>query len=163
MKLTQVLVTGNKLKCDCRLSWIQVLRNETKSEPLRIALDEVTCIINTANNNKATNTDNKNIANDDKVIKNENMFELESNSEVLQQDGNEEDAYDTTAYNTVKQVAVVDIPSENLRCAGEVIRNGEDSLMLSSKDESYWQPSSSFKILSNLSLVLTLVIVCSFQ
>lgn len=127
----------------------------------------MTCVLNSANINKATNTDNENITSGDKVIKNENMFELESNGEVLQQDGNEEDPYsDTTAYkydDAVKQVAVVDIPSENLRCSGEVIRNGEDSLMLSSKDESYWQPSSSLKILSNLSLVLTLVIVSSFQ
>ncbi|XP_045773978.1 connectin-like [Maniola jurtina] len=172
MKTSVLYLSGNKLICDCRISWIQVLRNETKSEPLRLALDEVTCITNNINtNNKNTNANNEDVTNKEKTINNENTFEVEPEGEVLQQDGNEEELYSGSpsykyedAVNPIgNQVVVVDIPPENLRCAGEVIQNGEDSLMLSSKDESYWQPNSSLKILSNLSLVFTLVTVSLVQ
>ncbi|GBP14360.1 Connectin [Eumeta japonica] len=35
---------GNRLTCDCRLSWIHKLRNDTKSKRVRSALDRITCV-----------------------------------------------------------------------------------------------------------------------
>ncbi|CAH2090545.1 unnamed protein product [Euphydryas editha] len=167
MKTSVLYLSGNKLSCDCRLSWIQSLRNDTKSEPLRMALDEVTCIQNNGKQ-EATKIFNEDIVKEVKSPKSENTFEIDSNSGVSQQDENDEEFYvdpnpsykfETTIKPITNEIALVEIPAESLPCPGELIQNGEDSLMLSSKDENYWQPSSSLKILSNLSLVLTLVIL----
>lgn len=154
-------VPGNKLHCDCRLSWIQVLRNETKSEPLRMALDEVTC---------AYVTDESTTNEKDKSNNNENMFEIETNSDVIQQDSNDDVygetkpsyKYEETIKSLENQVTLVDIPAQALPCPGKLVQNGEDSLMLSSKEENYWLSNSSLKILSNLWLVLTLTITTVF-
>lgn len=155
------------MNCDCRLSWIQLLRNETKSEPLRMALDEVTCFQNHGKP-EAKNDFNEDLVKEVKSMKSENLFEIESNSDISQQDENDEELYvdpnpsyksETTIKPITNEIALVDIPTESLLCPSELIQNGEDSLMLSSKDENYWQPNSSLKILSNLFLVLTLVII----
>lgn len=163
------LFSGNRLSCDCRLSWIQSLRNETKSEPLRSALDDVTCTLNAGN--KVENAGENNQAyNDAKVSKTEQLFEIETNSEVLQQDANDEEIYeDTNQYKfeptvqpvVINQVPVVSLPIEALPCPRE-LRYGEDSLMLSSKDESYWQSSTSTRYLSSLSLVIVLTLISVF-
>lgn len=38
-------LNGNKLICDCKLTWIWGLRNETKNTKLREALEELTCFL----------------------------------------------------------------------------------------------------------------------
>ncbi|KOC59901.1 Connectin [Habropoda laboriosa] len=44
-----VLVSGNKLICDCKLAWIWGLRNETKNKQLRHSLEELTCFLESNN------------------------------------------------------------------------------------------------------------------
>ena len=125
-----------------------------------MALDEVTCLYYVDDETKIIK-ENKEISN------NENIFEVETNSEVFQQDGNEDTysdssptyKYEETIKSLENQVTLVDIPAQTLPCPGKLIQNGEDSLMLSSKEENYWLSNISKKMLANLSLVLTLTII----
>ncbi|XP_013184554.2 connectin [Amyelois transitella] len=164
VKTSVLYLSGNNLSCDCRISWIQILRNETKSEPLKAALDDVTCMLQ--NSEKIETTNQLNEVADTKDSDPDSL--LVSNIDVLQQDGFEED-YDennksfksepTVQPVIANEVFVVNVPPESLVCTRDS-QNREDSLMLSS---GYWQPSSSFKILSNLALVFTLVVVSVFH
>lgn len=156
--------TGNKLICDCRLSWIQILRNETKSEPLRLALNDVTC---SPSPERTENTSNEVISENPKIIKpvKTGAYEIEANSEVITNNDEDDDASSqykmepTVQPVLANQIAIVDMPIEAMPCPSELVQKGEDSLMLSSKDESYWQPSSSYKITTTFSLTLTLVLI----
>lgn len=163
--------TGNKLSCDCRLSWIQVLRNETKSEPLRMALDGFTCVMSTSETVESTSNDVTSAFNDPIPSKSEQLYEIETNADVLQQDANDEELYeDTNQYKfeptvqpvVANQLTIVNMPVESLPCPRELVRSGEDSLMLSSKDENYWQSSTSIRILPKLFFVLTLLSISVF-
>lgn len=135
-----------------------------------MALDEVTCVLNAGKNIPATSNDVNTALNDAKPSKSEQLYEIETNSEV-QQDVNEEELYeDSNQYKfepTVQQVVenqltIVNMPIESLPCPRELVRSGEDSLMLSSKDESYWQSSSSSQILSQFFLVFLLICISVF-
>ncbi|KAJ2951618.1 hypothetical protein O0L34_g13775 [Tuta absoluta] len=133
LKTSVLYLSGNKLVCDCRLSWIQVLRNETKSEPLRLALDDVTC-----------------------MRRENNVIDDAKGNNDFQKDGTESiedfvDSMESTAEPIVNQLVLVDMPPESLPCPREL--TGEDSLMLSAKDDTY-NPNSSHQIVSNMCLVL---------
>ncbi|XP_063828419.1 connectin-like [Ostrinia nubilalis] len=157
MKTSVLYLSGNKLSCDCRLSWIQMLRNESKSEILRAALDDVTCVLEKVD--RSPNDVNFDVP--------KSLYELVTNN--APQDPNYETFYEetsqafkeTTAQPVVKsQISIFDVPIETLPCPSELVQNKEDSLMLSSKDESYWQPGSSCSVLSSLTLIVTLGLVC---
>ncbi|XP_049700070.1 connectin [Helicoverpa armigera] len=170
MKNSVLYLSGNKLTCDCRLSWIQILRNETKSEPLRMALDSVTCVIGTGEAVESTSNDVNSQMIDAKPAKSEQLYEIEANGEVLQQDANEEEMYEDNQYKfeptvqpvVANQLTIVNMPVETLPCPRELVRSGEDSLMLSSKDESYWQSNTSLRVLPKLFLVVTLLTISVF-
>ncbi|XP_050666788.1 connectin-like [Leptidea sinapis] len=156
-KTSVLYLSGNRLRCDCRLSWIQVLRNETMSEPLRQALDEVTCISLT----EQTSESNINTATDS-----DKELNLETESEPVQQDANDDVTFGEVGsfkYEDEKslanQIVLVDIPPETLPCPNKLGHNGEDSLMLSSKDESFWLPNSSVKCLSSLFSIVSLLLL----
>lgn len=151
------MFAGNKLTCDCRVSWIQVLRNETKSEPLRLALDDVTCIPIDRTDSTVNDVI---IDSDPRAPKVEQIYEIEANSEASEDDDEIQLKYEPTVQPVIaSQIAVVDMPLESMPCSSGLIQKGEDSLMLSSKDESFWQASSSNHILMNISLVLILLVI----
>lgn len=138
--------------CDCRLSWIQVLRNETKSEPLRLALEDVSCIpiesTDSTVNDVIENRDSPKVE----------LYEIGANSESHEDDVSLK-LEPTVQPVIASQVSVADMPLELMPCPSQSVQKGEDSLMLSSKDESFWQASSSNQILMNVSLVLTLLLL----
>lgn len=142
--------------CDCRITWIKMLRNETKSEILQAALDDVTCVPK-----QLSLKDNE-----DDVSKS-NIFEVITDSNT-QQDSNDEFYEETNQLYkldatvqpvTAPQVNVVKVLPNSLACPSELTHK-EDSLMLSSKDESYWLPGSSCSKFSSLFLIFSLVLVC---
>lgn len=152
---------GNNFNCDCQLIWLLTLRNETKSEPLKLALSTVTCTFDKNEQNQLKQED------DDVKDKVENVFELGTGGEIFQQ--TDDDVYadnplyklDTTDKPVTNEVALVDVPVESLLCPGEKLHKGEDSLMLSSKDETYWQSNSSLKS-SVTSVPLIILLLASY-
>ncbi|XP_026493985.1 connectin-like [Vanessa tameamea] len=57
MKSNYALISldGNKLTCDCRLSWLHKLRNETRSKRVKASLDRLQCIMDTKLKNNLVN------------------------------------------------------------------------------------------------------------
>lgn len=47
------MFSDNRFVCDCRLAWMHILRNETKNQLLREALDELTCHLETDDEDQA--------------------------------------------------------------------------------------------------------------
>lgn len=41
--MTVFLFVGNRLECDCNLSWLRTLANETANEQLRLKLQQLSC------------------------------------------------------------------------------------------------------------------------
>lgn len=158
------LFTGNKLICDCRISWVQTLRNETRSEPLRQALEDVTCYPNVPTNPTPIDNTNDVISQaiDEVPPKPDQIFEIKTKDVVSPNEEYDEAQmkYEPTVQPaTVNQLSVVDVPLESMPCPSELVQKGEDSLMLSSKDESYWHSSSSFQINSDVFVILTLLVI----
>lgn len=160
------LIPGNSFNCDCHLLWMLTLRNETKSGPLRSALSAVTCTFDYKKDTRSQ----LDIQEPDVVnSKVEDVIELDTKSGHLQQ--NDEDLYeDNPLYKLVVterpvEMPLVDIPSESLPCPGEELHKGEDSLMLSSKDQSLWQQnlSPSWRKISTASLLFSLVMFVIFH
>ncbi|GBP14381.1 Connectin [Eumeta japonica] len=158
---TSVLyLSGNRLACDCRLSWIHTLRNETKSEPLQAALDGVTCVPTVASD-KHNDEDDTDLTNGrGNLTEGRNEKDAIGGGDALRgtkaqtsrDDSGEEEAYldphspeaTTRATTPDNQRILLDVLAEALPCHGET-RNREDSLMLSSKIESFWNPNSGIK------------------
>ncbi|XP_078042855.1 leucine rich repeat protein connectin [Augochlora pura] len=49
-------ITGNELICDCKLAWMWGMRNETKNTNLRVALEKLTCFLESNNASQKINS-----------------------------------------------------------------------------------------------------------
>ncbi|XP_076382893.1 leucine rich repeat protein connectin [Megalopta genalis] len=49
-------ITGNELMCDCKLAWMWGMRNETKNTNLRLALEKLTCFLESNNASQKINS-----------------------------------------------------------------------------------------------------------
>lgn len=116
-----------------------------------MALDDVTCIPADRTNTKTNDVIDANVAG----LKVEQIYE---NGEVNSEDMNLK-LEPTVQPVVASQIAVVDMPVELMPCPNVLVQKGEDSLMLSSKDESFWQSSSSSQIQVGISLMLTLFFI----
>lgn len=109
-------VTGNPLECDCRLSWIYVLRNETKDNTLKHALEKVSCVVDTPLERRLGEPDDVHLEAEENVLADDNY-----------------DYYDKDEYNdkikhkTNKTKKLTDIPLEMLPCPKELMEKIEES------------------------------------
>ncbi|CAB3247066.1 unnamed protein product [Arctia plantaginis] len=107
---TAVYLEGNPLTCDCRLSWIYTLRNETRDFTLKQALEKISCITDPVERQLNDQEDNENI-NDNAVL--DETYEY--------YDKNED--YDTKILS--KATKLTEIPLETLPCPKELIQTEE--------------------------------------
>ncbi|XP_022122201.2 connectin-like [Pieris rapae] len=111
-----VYLDGNPLSCNCRLSWIYTLRNETKDNTLRQALDKVTCV---AENNEIDRSLNDQI--DEQV---ENPVSTIENYDYYDKNDEKEEKVTETRGKAIK---LLDLPLEELPCPKELMRSIEES------------------------------------
>ncbi|XP_073945844.1 uncharacterized protein [Choristoneura fumiferana] len=138
---TAVYLDGNPLSCNCRLSWIYHLRNETKDSTLKHALEKISCVADPVDKHPEDNN-----AIDENTLADENYEYYDK--------GEEESKEKLQA----KFTKLVDIPLETLPCPKELMQ---------SIDESYGHPIQNeirLKAYSNVasvapSLVIVLMVI----
>ncbi|XP_022826792.1 connectin-like [Spodoptera litura] len=109
---TAVYLEGNPLNCNCRLSWIYALRNETRDNTLRQALEKVSCVTDLTVDRHLNDQEDNESAKDNALP---------------------EDTYDyydkTEEYSerkfTKKATKLIDIPLETLPCPKELMQTEE--------------------------------------
>lgn len=140
--LIHSFIPGNPLSCNCRLSWIYLLRNETKDSTLKHALEKISCVADPIDKHPE---DNNEI--DENTLADENYEYYDKGEE----DGSKEKL-------KAKLTKLVDIPLETLPCPKELMQ---------SIDESYGHPIQNeirLKAYSNVasvapSLVILLMVI----
>jgi hypothetical protein len=113
--LIYCLVSGNPLSCNCRLSWVYALRNETKDNTLRHALEKISCItdpIADRHSNQETNDSEKT-----NVLSDDSYDYYDKNAEY---DNNE-------AKTKTASKKLTDIPLDTLPCPKEIMQSIEES------------------------------------
>ncbi|XP_004928446.1 connectin [Bombyx mori] len=111
-----VYLEGNPLDCNCRLSWIYVLRNETQESTLRHALEKVSCIQDPESDRhlndhvEATNAK-------DNVLADENYDYYDRNDDYGQRN----------KFKTNNAVKLLDIPLDTLPCPKDLLQSVEES------------------------------------
>ncbi|KAJ0175972.1 hypothetical protein K1T71_008146 [Dendrolimus kikuchii] len=165
MKSNYALISldGNKLTCDCRLSWLQKLRNETKSKRLKYSLYRLNCIIDTAY--KANLPPLKHDVTYEKTIKTNQVNSKKIIADDYDDDDEVDDKYDETmqdqeneADNKVQyRKRLIDIPIEVLPCPDRLVY--EASFSPPTQDEVKYYKASSAVRLSVSVLILPLLLV----
>lgn len=166
------LSTGNTLTCDCRLSWLYKLRNETRSKRFKAALDRLTCTLDSANQNNDVGVQSK-TATDTKAMNNHVIKQM-TNKEDKAYDEGEEDFADDRVYDEAMQdqetdsgkvnvefrKKLMDIPNEALPCPRSHIHS-EESYSPPSQDEirSFETSSSERVIISPTIAIFSLVVM----
>ncbi|KAK6634020.1 hypothetical protein RUM44_004627 [Polyplax serrata] len=104
----------NRLKCDCHISWIHTLRNETLNTEMRLALEDLTCIM------ESDGTTNLSLMTTEKP-QDDQTYTVDVNS--LQYDDEDVEYDDDIASTEYDNEAgkpprrkIVDIPVEKLPC-----------------------------------------------
>ncbi|CAH0727185.1 unnamed protein product, partial [Brenthis ino] len=153
-----VSLDGNKLTCDCRLSWLHKLRNETRSRRVKASLERLNCIMDTKlktnlGNVKIQNADTKmNKQPFDKIDEEDDNFDDDAAYDDTMQD--QDNVLDITKKDYRRKL--MDIPVDMLPCANKL--SYEASYSPPTQDEVKYYKTSGGKSLKNLSL-LTLFIL----
>ena len=110
--LTGTLFTGNPLSCNCRLSWIYALRNETRDNTLRNALEKVSCVTElTPDRHLNDQEDNENVK--DNAVPDDTYDYYDKNEDYAERKF------------TKKATKLTDIPLETLPCPKELMQTEE--------------------------------------
>lgn len=139
--------TGNKLTCDCRLSWLHKLRNETKSKRVKTSLSRLSCIMDTKSNQLSTTKVEKLQKTIQSTYKKEidyeeDEFEERHYDETMQDQ--ETDTDDATSKIEFRRKLLA-IPLEMLPCPNRLIY--EASYSPPTQDEvKYYKTSSSWRM-----------------
>lgn len=155
--------TGNKLTCDCRLSWIHILRNETKSKRLKSSLSRLNCIMDTKLKASVGNV---------KIEKSENSYKIVqiNNKKIVDNDYEEEDEIPEDKYyedamqdqengadesKTEYRRRLLDIPLDMLPCANRLV--DEATYSPPTQDEvKYYKASSSERFSGSMHYLIVL-------
>ncbi|XP_072930644.1 uncharacterized protein [Epargyreus clarus] len=144
-----VYLDGNPLNCNCRLSWIYVLRNETKDSSLKHALEKISCVTDTPNDRRLNDQNDEEIENGN-VLADDNYEYYDKND-----DYNEKEKAKAN-----KAKLLTDIPLESLPCPKELIQSIEETYGHPVQNEIRLKAFSHVcKNLPELILVLTMVVL----
>ncbi|CAH3977753.1 unnamed protein product [Pieris brassicae] len=135
MKSNYALISldGNKLTCDCRLSWLHKLRDETRSKRVRASLNRLNCIMdnklktNLINFKTQKNEPNKVIAKTDRTYDEDDFEEYD---DTLQDQDTDLDL------KIEYRKKLLDIPKDLLPCPSKLI--SEASYSPPTQDEAYF-------------------------
>ncbi|CAH2041258.1 unnamed protein product, partial [Iphiclides podalirius] len=141
-----VYMDGNPFKCNCRLSWIYHLLNETKSREMREALEKVTCVENERHPNDHTNEDLES----SNILSEDNYEYYDKNEEYLDRD--------KPKLNKAKKLT--EIPLELLPCPKELMQSVEESYGQPIQNEIRLKSSSeTLKTVPTFAFVLSLFLI----
>lgn len=159
MKLKSVFfLTGNRLTCDCRLSWLHKLRNETKSKRVKASLSRLHCIMDSKINIGPTKLEKP-----PKIIQGTYRKELDYEEEEFEEKHYDDAMQDQDTENNMDDTKIeykrklLEIPSEMLPCPNRLIY--EASYSPPTQDEvKYYKTSSSQRLFATaLNLILAVL------
>lgn len=108
------LFSGNPLSCDCRLSWIYVLRNETKDNTLKYALEKISCFTDSTVERRLNDQEDIETSNEN-VLTGDNYDYYDKNEDYVEKKAK------------TKAKKLIDIPLDTLPCPKELMQTIEES------------------------------------
>lgn len=155
-KIDLLLSTGNKLSCDCRLTWLHKLRNETKSKRTKASLNRLVCIMDT---NIKPNTIGIKVVTKTEPPQKISPVMFKNNYDDNDEDFDEDRNYDDTMQDQVTELEskieyrrkLMEIPTEMLPCPNRL--SYEASYSPPTQDEVKYYKTSSSKSLRSISWI----------
>lgn len=117
LNLIRSFVSGNPLNCNCRLSWIYVLRNETQDNTMKHALEKVSCVPEPTTDRRSESKDDE--TDGSNVLTSDN-YEYYDKSD----DYNDKDKEKSNANKSIK---LIDYPLETLPCPKDLMQSIEET------------------------------------
>lgn len=153
-------LVGNQLKCDCRLSWIYELRNETENNELKLSFEQLTCITDEpeAGNNFIVQTTQKP---SEEIEYDVNADSLQYDDQDLEYEDDVSSEYENEPGKPPRK-KIFDIPLEKLPCP-EMQRATTEMAMKSTA--AFWPEASSSQSNSGhlIRFDLILLFICSIK
>ncbi|CAH2090548.1 unnamed protein product [Euphydryas editha] len=160
MKSNYALISldGNRLICDCRLSWLHKLRNETRSKRVKASLDRLSCVMD---NKLKNNLVNMKTQNTDTQLKINSGYKKEIDRSDDDEEEFEDDIYDDAmkdqdiGFDVSKKDyrrKLMEIPVDMLPCASKL--SYEATFSPPTQDEvKYYKTSGCEKCLASISFM----------
>ncbi|CAG9583376.1 unnamed protein product [Danaus chrysippus] len=112
-----VYLDGNPLSCNCRLSWIYVLRNETQDSTMKHALEKISCVSDPTNDRRISEPK-------EEEVENSNILADDHYDYYDKSDDYSNDKEKTKIGTAIK---LIDIPLETLPCPKELMQSIEET------------------------------------